>query len=230
MTTHRTKTDEELILAAMDGASEAFRRGDASGFEALYSRSDDVTLFGAQGGCVRGRADVDTIGHGAASALGRGGSSSYEVLALRVSGDLAYVAAKQRIQPPENHSDVGIVMRVTQVFAREAGVWRLLHRHADRYEDSPFGAPTPQTARNQLRGRFLAALGGAVLGFSAVLGLSSSGEADVSRSNVQREQWGPAAASTFAAPLFKPVEQAPCVQNDDEHTRRLLEGYGYCVR
>jgi ketosteroid isomerase-like protein len=124
----------------MEVASGTFRQGDSSGFDALYSRSDDVTLFGAAGGCGRGRAEVDRIGQGAASALGRGGSSSYEVLALRVSGDLAYVAAKQQIQPPENgaDADVGMAMRVTQVFAREDGVWRLLHRHADPLRESPF--------------------------------------------------------------------------------------------
>jgi uncharacterized protein (TIGR02246 family) len=132
------ESDKQQILDLMYGASTAFREGDARGFAASYSLSSDVTLFGAKGGTAKGRQQVELISAAAARALGNGGSLAYEVLATRVSGDLAYVAAVERISSGAPEILDAVCLRVTQVFAREADGWRLLHRHADSLRESPF--------------------------------------------------------------------------------------------
>jgi ketosteroid isomerase-like protein len=54
------------------------------------------------------------------------------VVAAGVSGDLAYVVGFERIA----NSVVGVpvgpyTLRVTHIFRREQGEWRIAHRHAD---------------------------------------------------------------------------------------------------
>jgi ketosteroid isomerase-like protein len=66
-----------------------------------------------------------------------------EVLASGESGDLAYVVTleRSRFRPDASTSVQNGFTRVTQIFRREQGQWRLLHRHMDHLPEQ-FTLPT----------------------------------------------------------------------------------------
>ena len=128
-------SDAAKLLGDLEAASTRFQHGDDSGMRALYADRDDVTLFGALGGCIRGREGVEQVLAGASRNLSRGGRAHYKIITVQVEGTLAYAVGTERIEPgAEGLSD----LRVTNVFRKQNGVWRLMHRHADALRDSPF--------------------------------------------------------------------------------------------
>ncbi len=58
---------------------------------------------------------------------------AYEDVAAHVSDDLAVMVCIERSEAEfiGGSAPRQVALRVTHVFRREAGVWRLVHRHAD---------------------------------------------------------------------------------------------------
>lgn len=117
-------------VQALYAALEAFGQGDAAPFAALWSRRDDVTIFGAYGAYERGWAAVAPRLDWAASRY-PGGETAYEPLAAGCSGDLGYAIGLERGEARRVEGNVPIVLRVTHLFRLEHGAWKLIHRHAD---------------------------------------------------------------------------------------------------
>src|SRR5436190_21425414 len=110
--------------------------GDVSAIKALYSHSDDATSFYGWGGYEKGWDNVSRRWDWAGSQF-RGGSVRYEGISTVVTPDLFYVT---EIETYENQSmanvegKTGWTNRVTHIFRREGGEWRLVHRHGNRLE------------------------------------------------------------------------------------------------
>lgn len=109
--------------------------GDTAAIKALYSHTDDATSFYGWGGYERGWAEVDRRWDWAGQQF-KGGNVSYEPLTIVASGDLFYTTDIETftvrmagLTDPSTWSN-----RVTHIFRREAGDWRLIHRHANRLE------------------------------------------------------------------------------------------------
>lgn len=68
-----------------------------------------------------------------AAARFQGGTLAYEYVATGVSGDLGYTFHIERgtARLSEVAEEAEIALRVTHVYRREGGEWKLLHRHAD---------------------------------------------------------------------------------------------------
>ena len=117
-------------LRAERSAQEAFYRGDPEPFKALFSRRDDVSLFGAFGPCTKGWADVSRTFDWVADRY-RDGTvrSDYEV--IYEDADLAYTVSYERGALILDGTRRTQVLRVTQIYRREDGEWRLVHRHGD---------------------------------------------------------------------------------------------------
>jgi ketosteroid isomerase-like protein len=59
---------------------------------------------------------------------------------VRLSGDLAYVVGYERAASSiDGSADEELGLRVTQVYRRESGDWKLVHRHADPAPGSSAG-------------------------------------------------------------------------------------------
>jgi ketosteroid isomerase-like protein len=114
---------------------EAVHDGDIGEHEALWSHHDPVTLFGNAVPAARGWTDVSGGSAWVASNFRRSESFEYDVLAAGVSGDLGYVAGIERsdVTTVEHDEPVSSTLRVTTVFRREHGEWKVVHRHGDRY-------------------------------------------------------------------------------------------------
>jgi ketosteroid isomerase-like protein len=61
------------------------------------------------------------------------GERTYGVLSAGTSGDLAYTVAlaQAQVRLVGQDAPAPIVLRVTQLYRREEGVWKLIHWHAD---------------------------------------------------------------------------------------------------
>ena len=137
MTSVSQQAGLSLILELLHKTSRRFQHGESTDAPST-DVGDNVTLFGAAGGCVAGEQAVQSLWHNAAVHLGGSGATAiYEVLSSHIEDGLAYVAAIERIARPDGRV---IVLRVTSVFRCFAGEWQLVHRHADPYRESPFEA------------------------------------------------------------------------------------------
>ncbi|WP_408350758.1 nuclear transport factor 2 family protein [Paraburkholderia sp. RL17-337-BIB-A] len=120
-------------LSRFDSAQHDLENGNADTTKAIWSHGDDVTLSGGFGGeTEQGWAAIGPRLDWVGSHFSKG-TSTLERLAARSSGDLGYVVQNEHIryQVPGQSSESTRDYRVTMVFRRERGGWRLLHRHAD---------------------------------------------------------------------------------------------------
>jgi ketosteroid isomerase-like protein len=116
-------------------AEKAMHNGDAGPRLAMWSHGDPVTLFGAWVS-KNGWKEVGRTFPWLASRMADCRSYEVELVAAGASGDLAYTVAYEHTtasvegRPPEAYT-----LRVTHVYRREDGDWRVVHRHGDRVPD-----------------------------------------------------------------------------------------------
>ena len=120
-------------------ALDAIVKGDSEPKKKLYSRRDDVTLANPFGLPARGwPAVAQTLQH-AASQLREGQALAFERISEYATPELAYIVEIERYRGKVGSSDTAPnALRVTTVFRREDGEWRIVHRHAD-----PITGPRP---------------------------------------------------------------------------------------
>ena len=108
-------------------------KGDPSGFFNLYRRGEDATLANPFGPPARGRSQIKEAAQRAASNYRDGRAVEFESFARCVTPDLAYTLEIERFEAKVGGSEdlTPVTLRVTSVFRREDGVWKLVHRHAD---------------------------------------------------------------------------------------------------
>ena len=125
---------DEFLAATMPRLNEveiALHNGDAGPRAAMWSHNDPVTLFGAAFN-GSGWAEIGPIFERLGSSFSDCESFRIDVLAAGASGDLAYIVAQEHTTasingaPPQPY-----VLRVTEIFRRENGEWKVVHRHGD---------------------------------------------------------------------------------------------------
>jgi ketosteroid isomerase-like protein len=124
--------DFQQTLQQVRAADQHFYAGDATPIKAWWSHADDVTILGGLGAYEKGWEQVSPRLDWAATHL-RGGNLTIEPLAMGVSGDLAYTIDIERSQVRVAGRDElsPTALRVTYIFRREEGSWKIVHRHAD---------------------------------------------------------------------------------------------------
>jgi len=132
-----TDKDFTAFLREREQVSTAFLSGDAAALEAISTQHAPATIFGPRGDCVQGAAQVKQVNARAAGAFDQGSTNGFEILHQGSSGDLAYWVGIQRsrVQMKGQDESVPFDLRVTEIFRREGGGWKLVHRHADRLAD-----------------------------------------------------------------------------------------------
>jgi ketosteroid isomerase-like protein len=137
------------FLVEFEAAERQMLNGSPEAWLALVSRHEPVTVLGPFGGHERTRAGAEERFRWAASRLAPSDAAlAVEYLAWGVSGDLAYtvVLERSRIRTAGQDSSRAGFSRATYVFRREAGAWRLAHRHGDHLPERftpPGAAPAP---------------------------------------------------------------------------------------
>lgn len=128
-------TDEELndILSRTQSANAAWMRGEwNAGYGTLISQADDASIYGPFGGpATIGATQWAARGAEAVKAF-KNGASNLHLIKAYASGDLAVLVTLE-----EQSGDIAgkpahpWSIRVTQVYRRENGTWKVVHRHAD---------------------------------------------------------------------------------------------------
>jgi ketosteroid isomerase-like protein len=83
-----------------------------------------------------GQEAVRDLFHNLADTFSNCTSHAYEIVAADVVGDIAFTVGYERTQASINGEPRRYVLRVTQVYRREDGEWKVAHRHADTAPDS----------------------------------------------------------------------------------------------
>ena len=128
-----TDSDFAQALEEYHHAVDAFAGGDPEPVKALYSRHDDVTLANPLGPPVRGWQHVAPAVDRAAATIREGEPAQWESISQVVTADLAYSVDIQHTRAKLGETDdiESFALRVTSIFRREDGEWKLVHRHAD---------------------------------------------------------------------------------------------------
>ena len=108
-------------------------RGNPDVYKALWSRRDDVTLANPFGPPVQGWEEVSARLDLAASKYRDGQDYEYENVSAVVTPELAYTVEIERFRACVGGSNElkPVAVRVTTVFRREDGTWKVTHRHGD---------------------------------------------------------------------------------------------------
>ena len=133
-------SDLERFIADYHRSVDAFVRGDFGPQRPLWSRGDDATLANPLGPPARGWAQIAQATAHAAAQVREGEPGTYERVSGYATADLAYIVEIERRRVKVSGADelAPVALRVTTIFRREDGGWRVVHRHAD-----PITAPRP---------------------------------------------------------------------------------------
>jgi uncharacterized protein (TIGR02246 family) len=114
-------------------AADAFVNGDPAPLGALYSRAEDATLANPFGSPVRGWEQIEQTMARAATHYREGKATDFTRVSAYEAADLAYVVELEQFLTKVGGSSerTSLALRVTTIFRREDGAWRIVHRHAD---------------------------------------------------------------------------------------------------
>jgi len=114
-------------------AETALHNGDPGPRLALWSAREPVSVLGAWRSAI-GQEEMRELFHALAGTFSECKSHIYDIVSAEVSGDMAFTAGYERTQASINGEPRQYVLRVTQVYRREDGEWRVAHRHGDAAE------------------------------------------------------------------------------------------------
>jgi ketosteroid isomerase-like protein len=118
----------EFIGRCHDALSEQ-SQGRPERLLGLWSHADDVSIMAAIGGYHVGFDAVSDL-LSAASQTQSFDSWSAENLVTYAAGDLGFSVELEHYGRTEG-DDEGMTLRATQIYRREDGRWRIVHRHGD---------------------------------------------------------------------------------------------------
>ena len=104
--------------------------GDAAPLADVWSHSADVSTMHPIGGRETGWSEVRGSFEQVAG-LASGGHAELRDQTIHVTGDLAYEVGVEQGQATLAGENIAIEQRVTNVYRREAGEWKLAHHHTD---------------------------------------------------------------------------------------------------
>ena len=132
-------------LARQLEAEKALINGDPGPRLAFWSTQEPVTIFGADRTTI-GSEEVTQAFHWLVTRFSDLTDYRFELVAAGASGDLAYTLGYEHFTvsidggPAAPHT-----LRVTHLYRREDGEWKIIHRHADRPPTGPPGSADPST-------------------------------------------------------------------------------------
>lgn len=137
---------DELIERYQLGLGD-FMKGDPEPVKELFSHREDVTLANPLGPPAHGWDEVAATIEHAASQFRDGRLVGVEIVEKRVTPEFAYTLWLEHAEGKVGgREDVApATLRVTMIYRREEGGWKVVHRHADPIT-------TPRPAESVIRG------------------------------------------------------------------------------
>ena len=132
-------------LARQLEAEQALINGDPTPRLAIWSTQEPVTVFGAEKSVI-GSEEVTQAFHWLASRFSNCTDYRFELVAAGASGDLAYTLGYEHFSFSMDGGPIQpITLRVTHVYRREDGEWKVVHRHADAPPTGPLRSADAST-------------------------------------------------------------------------------------
>ena len=125
--------DFEAFMKRRQEAASAYVRGDPAPVNQLATVLEPASFFGPGGGIDKGAAHIRAAYRDGSAQFEAGSDSTLEILQQAANDTIAYwtgiqhATAKLKGKPEKVPMD----LRITELFRREDGEWRLVHRHAD---------------------------------------------------------------------------------------------------
>ena len=128
--------DFDQFIGQRQAAAAEYVSGNPEPLGRLVAQELPATFFSPRGDVTTGTSDVWTRYERDASLFTRGSENAFEVLDSAAAGDIAYWVGFQRSQANMRGEDQPIPfdLRVTEIYRRENGRWKLVHRHADPFK------------------------------------------------------------------------------------------------
>ncbi|TDW91297.1 nuclear transport factor 2 family protein [Kribbella sp. VKM Ac-2566] len=114
-------------------AELAIHNGDADPRRAIWSTRDPVTVFGAWLTATTA-ADAEIVFRRLEENFSDCTSYKFELVSADVDHDLAYTIGYEHTSTTWQAESTSYTLRVTQLYRRENGTWKVFHRHADRMD------------------------------------------------------------------------------------------------
>ena len=135
-----------VTLARHAKATDLSHNGDPTLYLQEWSTREPVTVFGARESVVGWEAASQAIG-AVVARFSNASPLDFELLAAGIGGELAYLVGYEHAALSVDNGPVQpSTLRVTHVYRREDGDWKLVHRHADRATiDQPAPTEAPGT-------------------------------------------------------------------------------------
>ena len=121
----RTWVESDLYDAEL-----ALHNGDAAPRRALWSRNEPVSVLGAWRNAI-GQQEINELFTALGTSFSDCTSYAFELQAYDVVGDMAYTAGLEHTSASVDGQPRTYSLRATQVYRREAGEWKVAHRHGD---------------------------------------------------------------------------------------------------
>ena len=117
----------EQFYAALNRALD----GDSGPMEEIWSHGSDVSAIHPFGGRMLGWDEVRGSWEQAAQAFSGGQVTLDEMAVVPISEDAAYTLGTEHGQARIGEETVGIEWRVTNIYRRDAGGWKIVHHRTD---------------------------------------------------------------------------------------------------
>jgi len=118
---------------AFYAAGNQMLAGDLSGFEAIWSEADDISHLGPTGALCSGRAAVMEE-FAKEATMGFEGTLVADDRRFVESAEIGYMVCVERTNGmTKAGEEIKVDIRATTIFRKEAGHWRVVHHHTDRF-------------------------------------------------------------------------------------------------
>jgi NAD(P)H-dependent FMN reductase/ketosteroid isomerase-like protein len=129
--TDTSAADFDAFMQDRKRIATAYSRGNPKPLDAIVAREGAATFIPPRGGIVRGSAAVAKRYQNDAKTFSPASKTQLKILDAQASGDIAFWVGLQHFEGAIAGKSQKMTLRITEIFRRVCGEWRLVHRHAD---------------------------------------------------------------------------------------------------